>query len=64
MLDGKEAMPENGTCPEPDKGTSPTQQESAKEEKNRNENNPPPKKNPKTGTGSVTYRISRITCEG
>ena len=44
MLDGKEAMPENGTCPEPDKGTSPTQQESAKEEKNRNENNPPPKK--------------------
>ena len=44
MLDGKEAMPENGTCPEPDKGTSPTQQESAKEEKNRNENNPPQKK--------------------
>lgn len=52
MLDGKEAMPENGTCPEPDKELAPLSR-----------NQPKVNNNKKTRTGSVTYRISKITCE-
>lgn len=66
MLDGKEAKPENGTCPEPDEELAPLSRNQP-EENNRNEKNIPPhqkKKSTRTGTGSVTYRISKITCEG
>lgn len=47
MLDGKEAKPENGTCPEPDEELAPLSRNQP-EENNRNEKNipsPPPKKN-------------------
>ena len=65
MLDGKEAMPENGTCPEPDKELAPLSRNQPKRKRIEMKTKPPPpKKTPKTGTGSVTYRISRITCEG
>lgn len=46
MLDGKEAKPENGTCPEPDEELAPLSRNQP-EENNRNEKNipsPPQKK--------------------
>lgn len=44
MLDGKEAKPENGTCPEPDEELAPLSRNQP-EENNRNEKNiPPPQK--------------------
>lgn len=43
MLDGKEAKPENGTCPEPDEELAPLSRNQP-EENNRNEKNIPPTK--------------------
>lgn len=40
MLDGKEAMPENGTCPEPDEELVPLSRNQPKRKKNRNKNKP------------------------
>lgn len=44
MLDGKEAKPENGTCPEPDEELAPLSRNQPEEKKNRNENTSPPQK--------------------
>ena len=66
MLDGKEAKPENGTCPEPDEELAPLSRNQPEEKKIEMKTPPPHKKKKptQTVTGSVTYRISKITREG